>query len=105
MLESIRSHRRWLMFFLLALVFPSFVVTGIYGYSQMTAADAAVARLDGEPISPQELDNAQRQRMAGGRADRELLDSSELRFAVIDNLVQQRLLLERAIRTGLVVTD
>jgi len=110
MLESIRSHRRWLMFFLLALVFPSFVVTGIYGYSQMTAADAAVARLDGEPISPQELDNAQRQRMEqmrqamGGNFDPKLFDNDAVRAATLESLLAERAVMREAARDHMAIS-
>jgi hypothetical protein len=63
MFDSIRSHRRWLMFFLIVLVFPSFVITGIYSYNQFISADDAVARVGDTPISQQEFDVAQRQQL------------------------------------------
>jgi peptidyl-prolyl cis-trans isomerase D len=104
MLESIRSHRRWLMFFLLALVFPSFVVTGIYSYSRMAEGDNAVARVDGEPITPQELDAAQRQRldqmrqMMGANFDPKLLENDAVRAATLDSLIAERALMREAAR-------
>lgn len=110
MLESIRSHRRWLMFFLLALVFPSFVVTGIYSYSQMTEADSAVARIDGEPIRPQELDNAQRQRLEqmrqvmGGNFDPKLFDTDAVRAATLDALLAERAVMREAARDHMAVS-
>jgi peptidyl-prolyl cis-trans isomerase D len=63
MLESIRSHRRWLMFFLMLLVFPSFVATGIYGYNRFMSDEQAVARIAGEAITPQQVEAAHRERL------------------------------------------
>src|SRR5690606_38784232 len=43
--------------------------------------------------------------VSGGRLDPALLDSQELRLSVLDNLVQQQLLMQRAVRSGLAVSD
>jgi peptidyl-prolyl cis-trans isomerase D len=52
----------------------------------------------------QERQNAL-QRMAGGRVDPALLDSPELRFAVLDGIVRQRLLVNQAVRGGVMVSN
>ncbi len=110
MLESIRTHRRWMMFFLLALVFPSFVITGIYGYSRFVDSDNAVARIGGKPITAQEFDAAQRQRldqlrqMLGENFDPSLLDSAQARAATVNALLAQRALQLEAARTHMGVS-
>ena len=48
MFDSIRSHRRWLMLFLMVLVFPSFVFFGVQGYNRFMEGDHAVARVGGQ---------------------------------------------------------
>jgi peptidyl-prolyl cis-trans isomerase D len=102
MFDSIRSHRRWLMLFLLLLVFPSFVVTGIYGYNQFVAPDNAVAKVDGQPISPQELDAAHREQMDrlrgmfGEQFDPRMFDTPQARAATLENLLSQRALQREA---------
>jgi len=63
MFDSIRSHRRWLMFFLVVLVFPSFVVTGIYSYNRMVGGEDVVAQIGDQQVLRQELDAAQREQM------------------------------------------
>ncbi len=109
MLESIRSHRRWMTFFLLALVFPSFVVTGIYGYSRFTDADNAVARIGGQAVTAQELDAAQRQRidqfrqMLGANFDPAMFDTDEARAATLRALLAQRALVHEASRSNMSV--
>jgi peptidyl-prolyl cis-trans isomerase D len=110
MLESIRTHRRWLMFFLLALVFPSFVVTGIYSYSSMSDASDAVARVDGDAITPQELDDAQRQRldqmrqMMGADFDPKLFETDAVRAATLNALIGERALMREAARDHMVIS-
>jgi peptidyl-prolyl cis-trans isomerase D len=111
MLESIRSHRRWLMFFLLVLVFLSFVVTGIYGYNRFVEGGNAVARVAGAAITPQELDNAQRQRleelreMFGSNFDPKLFDTPEARANTLELLINQRLLSAEAAAENMRVSD
>jgi len=111
MFNFIDKYRKGVMIAIFVLIIPPFAFFGIDSYFTGGRGGDSVAIVGDYKITQNEFTEALRerqeslQRMAGGRADRELLDSSELRFAVIDNLVQQRLLLERAIRTGLVVTD
>ncbi len=51
MFDSIRSHRRWLMFFMLVLIFPSFVFFGIQGYNRFIEQEGALATVDGKSRS------------------------------------------------------
>ena len=98
MFDSIRSHRRWLMLFLLLLVFPSFVVTGIYGYNRFVDGDNAVAKVDGQAITQPEWDAAHRQQidrlrgMFGANFDPRMFDTPAARAAALDSLVAERTL-------------
>jgi peptidyl-prolyl cis-trans isomerase D len=98
MFDSIRSHRRWLMLFLLLLVFPSFVVTGIYGYDRFVGGDNAVAKVDGQSITQPEWDAAHRQQierlrgMFGANFDPRMFDTPAARTAALDSLVAERTL-------------
>lgn len=98
MFESIRSHRRWLMFFMLVLIFPSFVFFGIQGYNRFVEGDNAVARIAGKPVSAQELEAAQRERMEqlrqmfGDNFDAKLFDTPQARAATLDALLSERAL-------------
>jgi len=111
MFDSIRSHRRWLMIFLLLLVFPSFVVTGIYGYNQFVAREDAVAKVDGQPITQPELDAAHREQidrlrgMFGDKFDSRMFDTPQARAATLDNLVAQRSLQREAAAEHVIVTE
>jgi peptidyl-prolyl cis-trans isomerase D len=111
MFDSIRSHRRWLMLFLLLLVFPSFVVTGIYGYNQFMGRDDAVAKVDGQPITQAELDTAHREQierlrsMFGEQFDPRMLDTPQARAGTLENLLAERSLQREALAEHVFVTE
>lgn len=111
MFDSIRSHRRWLMLFLLLLVFPSFVVTGIYGYNQFVGGDNAIAKVGGQPITQVELDAAHREQldrlrgMFGENFDARMFDTPQARAATLDNLLAERALQIEAAKEHVHVTE
>jgi peptidyl-prolyl cis-trans isomerase D len=110
MFDSIRSHRRWLMFFLIVLVFPSFVFFGVQGYERFMSRDQAVARVGGQTISPQEFDAAQRQRldrmreMFGQNFDPKLFDSPQARASVLDGLIGEKALAQETAKANIAVS-
>lgn len=111
MFDWIDKNRKIVMTGIFVLIIPPFAFFGIDSYFQGGSGGDAVATVGDYRISQNEFSQSLRerqdmlQRMAGGRVDPALVDSPELRFSVVDNLIQQRLLLERAARTGMVVTD
>jgi peptidyl-prolyl cis-trans isomerase D len=98
MFDTIRSHRRWLMLFLVLLVFPSFVATGIYGYNRFMADEQALARVGGEAITPQQFEAAHRERLQqlrqslGDGFDPSIFDTPAAREASLNALVGDRAL-------------
>ena len=111
MFDSIRSHRRWLMFFMLVLIFPSFVFFGIQGYNRFMESEGALATVDGTPITQREFEIAQRERAERLRAqfgqdfDPKVLDTPEGRAAVLDGLLIDRALTREVEQSNLVITD
>ncbi len=111
MFDAIRSHRRWLMFFMLALIFPSFVFFGIQGYNRFIEGENAVARIAGKPVSAQELEAAQRERIGqlrqifGDNFDAKLFDTPEARAATLDALLSERVLALEAATAHVVVSE
>ena len=111
MFTFIDKHRRAVMIGIFVLIIPPFAFFGIDSYFQKGGGGDVVATVGDYRVSQGEFAMALRerqemlQRMSGGRVDPTMLDSTELRFSVVDNLVQQRLLMDRAVRTGLVITD
>ena len=110
MFDSIRSHRRWLMLFLMLLVFPSFVFFGVQGYNRFMQGDQAVARVGGQPITPQEFDAAQRQRldrmreMLGPNFDPKLFDTPQARASVLDSLLAEKALAQETAKANVSVS-
>ena len=51
MFDFVRSHRSWMMLFILVLILPSFVFFGIQGYNNYVDQDGALATVDGAPIT------------------------------------------------------
>ena len=111
MFDSIRSHRRWLMFFMLVLIFPSFVFFGIQGYNSFMETEGALATVSGKPITQRDFDNAQRDRIErlrqqlGAEFDPRLLDTPEGRKSILDGLIIDRALTQEVERSNLVVTN
>jgi peptidyl-prolyl cis-trans isomerase D len=96
---------------ILAIIFLPFAFFGVDSYFRSSGESVAVATVGDQRISQQEFNRALRerqeaiQRMTGGRADAALLESAELRFNVIEALIRQRLLLNRAQQAGMAVSD
>jgi peptidyl-prolyl cis-trans isomerase D len=110
MFESVRTHRRWMMLFMLVLIFPSFVFFGIQGYNSFIGGENALAKVDGSPVTQQEFDQAQRERIErlrqqfGPDFDPRLLETQEARASILDSLVLNRALTNEANKSGIVIT-
>jgi peptidyl-prolyl cis-trans isomerase D len=110
MFDSVRLHRRWMMLFILVLVFPSFVFFGIQGYNSFIGGGDALAKVDGSPITRQEFDQAQRDRIErmretlGQDFDPRMLETQEARAAILDGIVLNRALANEASREHVVVS-
>lgn len=110
MFDSIRSHRRWLMLFLVVLVFPSFVFFGVQGYDRLMQSEDAVARVGNQSITPQEFDAAQRERldrmreMFGQNFDPKLFDTPQARASVLESLIAEKALAQETAKANVFVT-
>ena len=109
MFESIRKNKRVAQVILALLIIP-FAFFGMDAYFSDSARGNDAATVGGSSISTFEFDDALRNQQdrlresAGGQINRELLDSPELRKAVLDNLINQRVLALYALDSRLVVT-
>jgi len=110
MFDLVGKYKKWIMIGLFVLIIPPFALFGIDSYFRDGGSTQSLATVGDSEISEQEFSNALRERqdqlrtMTGGRIDPALLDSSEQRFAVLENLVRQRVLLGHAVRSGLTIT-
>jgi peptidyl-prolyl cis-trans isomerase D len=110
MFDFVRTHRNWMMLFILVLILPSFVFFGIQGYNSYVDKDGALATVDDAPITQQEYDAALRDRVErmrqglGPNFDPKLLETPEARAAVLDQLVLDRALANEATKSNVVIT-
>ncbi|MDO8465350.1 MAG: SurA N-terminal domain-containing protein [Gallionella sp.] len=110
MFDFVHEKKR-LVQFVLALIILPFAFWGVDSYNQSGNTAEVVATVNGAKISQQEFENALRKQkdrlreMLGDKFDETMFDNPETKHALIDNLVAQRLLVERAKSIGLTVTD
>jgi peptidyl-prolyl cis-trans isomerase D len=110
MFDFVRKHIKILQILLFLLIFPSFVLFGLEGYSGMRDKGAVVATVNGVDIFQSELDNAHkiqvdRMRASMPNLDAKLFDSPIAKQATLDRLVRERLLGVAAEKLHLLVSD
>ncbi|MBX9810307.1 MAG: SurA N-terminal domain-containing protein [Burkholderiales bacterium] len=110
MFDFVHNNKRLLQIILAVILLP-FAFFGIDSYFRAGDSVQGLATVGDSRISQREFNEALRerqdaiQRMLNGRADAALLDNSELRFAVLEGLIRQRLLINQALRSGMVISD
>jgi len=112
MFDFVDKHKRLIMVALCVLIIPPFAFFGIDTYFRGGMGGQTVAQVGDYNISQEEFSRALRERqqaiqrmMEGRRFDPALLDNPEMRFAILDSMIQRRLLFEDALRVGLTVDD
>lgn len=110
MFDFVRRHNRLLQMGLMLLIFPSFVVFGIQGYQHFNDNNGSVAKVAGSNITQAEWDNAHRNQIERMRAqspniDIKLLDTPEMKQRVLEELVNERVLLEASRKLNLLPSD
>ena len=110
MFDFIQNNRK-LIQGILFLMFLPFVFFGVDSYFSSGGGPNDIATVGKQRITQQEFNQVLTERqnairnVAGGSVDPALLDSAELRFSVLDSLVRHRLLLDRALRSGMTVGE
>lgn len=109
MFDAVRNNKRVAQVILALLIIP-FAFFGLESYFTDGPGSNEVAVVGGQPISAAEFEQALRERQdrlrntMDGQVDRALLESEALRRAVLDNLVNQRVLARYAADQHMVVT-
>ena len=110
MYNFVTNNKRFIQVVLAIILLP-FAFFGVDSYFRASDSTAGLATVGSYHISQGEFNQALRerqeaiQRMLEGHADAALLDNPELRFAVMEDLIRQRLLVDHALRTGMAVSD
>lgn len=110
MFDFIRKHNKLLMVGLLLLIIPGFGLFGIENVINLGNRSEAVAQVDGRDITRVEWDQAHEERARRLREsvpnlDVRLLDSDEARYASLESLVRDRVLIAAASQYRLHVSD
>ena len=110
MFDFIRKHTKITMGLLFLLIVPSFVLFGLDGYSQNQDKSPVVAKVDGQEILQSEWDKAHMREVDKLKAsmpslDAKLLDSPEAKYATLERLVQDRVLIAAVAKSKLKTSD
>ena len=96
---------------LLLLILPSFALIGVSGYTNYVSGDEDLVKVGDSTITLQEFDNARRnqlerlQQNSQGGFDPSVLDNPAARSALLDSLVDRRVLVTTATKERLGVSD
>ena len=108
MLDFVRNNKRITQGFLALITLP-FAFWGVDSYVRNADVGAGVATVGGSKITRQELQSAMREQQErmraqlGGKVDPAMFETPQMRRAVLDSLVTQRLLAEQTQKAKLVV--
>lgn len=111
MYDFIYKHKRWLQIVLLILIVPPFALFGIDFYFRNTDTRGALARFGDTSVSEMEYSQALRQaqdkmrEMMRNNPDPSLLNSPQLKESVLNELVEQKVTLAHAYKSGMTVSN
>lgn len=111
MFEFIRTHQRLMQLILLLLIVPSFGLIGISGYTTYVSGNHDLVKVDGSAVTQQDFDQARRnqlqqlQQANPSGFDPSSLDNPAARKALLDTLVDRRVLVETASKNHFSVSD
>jgi peptidyl-prolyl cis-trans isomerase D len=110
MFDFVRKHTKIMMFLMFLLIIPSFVLFGIDGYNRFREKGETVARVGSEDITQTQWDiahksEAERVRASMPNVDAKLLDSPAARYATLERMVRERVLMQAAEKLHLTTSD
>lgn len=109
MFTLVQKNKRLIQALIILLIIP-FAFFGLEAYTRATRG-SNVATVDGEGITPREFSealNAQQDRLRaafGGQVDVSAFDTPEMREAIVESLIAERLVATEAVKSRLLVSD
>jgi peptidyl-prolyl cis-trans isomerase D len=107
MYDFVNRNKRLLEIILVVLIVPPFALFGVDWYFRGTDSADQVASVGRTRITQQEFGQALRARqeqlrqMMGGKVDQAMLDSPDVRRAVLDQLIDERISYTAALKSGM----
>lgn len=92
MFDSVRKHQRVLQFVLMLFIVPSFALFGISSYSGFMDKETDIVKVNGKPITAQEVDMAAKRQAERVGGNVQIAQSLPFRQAILNELLQQRIL-------------
>lgn len=111
MFDFIRTHQRLMQFFLLVLILPSFALIGVSGYTNYVSGDQDLVKVADTAITTQDFDQARRfqlqemQNNSQGAFDPAVLDTPPVRAALLESLIDRRVIITTATKERFSVSD
>jgi len=92
MFDTVRKHQKLLQLVLMLFIVPSFVMFGISSYSGFMDKETDLVKVNGKPITAQEVDNAAKRQAERVGGNMQIAQSLQFRQAILNELLQQRIL-------------
>ncbi len=92
MFDSVRKHQKIMQFVLMLFIVPSFALFGISSYSEFMDKETDIVKVNGKPISAQEVDMAAKRQAERVGGNAQIAQSLPFRQAILNELLQQRIL-------------
>jgi peptidyl-prolyl cis-trans isomerase D len=92
MFDTVRKHQKILQLVLMLFIVPSFAMFGISSYSSFMDKETDIVKVNGKPISSQEVDIAAKRQAERVGGSPQITQSLPFRQAILNELLQQRIL-------------
>lgn len=92
MFDTIRKHQKLMQFALMLVIVPSFAFFGISSYSGFLDKETDLVKVNGQPITAQEVETAAKRQAERSGGNIQIAQSLQFRQAVLNELLQQRIL-------------
>lgn len=92
MFDTVRKHQKILQLVLMLFIVPSFAMFGISSYSGFMDKETDLVKVNGKPITAQEVDVAAKRQAERVGGNVQIAQSLQFRQAILNELVQQRIL-------------
>lgn len=111
MFDFIRTHQRLMLLILVILIFPSFALIGVSGYTNYVSGNKDLVKIGDSSITQQDFDDAQRSQLQqlqgnmGAAFDPSLLDNPQARQNLLESLIDRGVVIETATKAHFSVSD
>lgn len=92
MFDSVRKNQKILQLALMLIIIPSFSLFGISSYSEFMDKETDIVKVNGKPITAQEVETAAKRQAERVGGNMQIAQSLPFREAILNELLQQRIL-------------